>query len=122
MHRNHFSMTLSFSHDNIGCSTNFVIKKWRSNVLAEFIGIMMGDGTVSPYHIGMTLNRVDDKEYSNTSASSKLCEGMEKILEQNDIRSYISGNNVRIDSKIGVTRYFKRIGSHNPKHLKRMLD
>jgi hypothetical protein len=32
--------------------------------LAEFIGIMMGDGTMSTYHIGITLNAIDDAEYA----------------------------------------------------------
>lgn len=32
--------------------------------LAEFVGIMMGDGGVSKYHISITLNSKTDKEYS----------------------------------------------------------
>lgn len=36
----------------------------KSEKLAEFIGIMLGDGTVAPYHIAVTLHAVDDVEYS----------------------------------------------------------
>lgn len=32
--------------------------------LAEFMGIMAGDGTVAPYHISITLNSDDDKDYA----------------------------------------------------------
>ena len=36
----------------------------HSDKLAEFVGIMLGDGTVAPYHIAVTLHKFDDKEYS----------------------------------------------------------
>ncbi len=36
----------------------------KDKSLAEFIGIILGDGTVSEYHIAITLNSVSDKEYS----------------------------------------------------------
>ena len=35
----------------------------KDATLAEFIGIMMGDGTISTYHIGITLNAIDDAKY-----------------------------------------------------------
>jgi len=35
----------------------------KSKKLAEFIGIMIGDGSVTPYHVAVTLNAEDDKEY-----------------------------------------------------------
>jgi transcriptional regulator with XRE-family HTH domain len=35
-----------------------------SKELAEFIGILLGDGGISDYQITITLNSVDDKEYS----------------------------------------------------------
>lgn len=37
----------------------------KSSELAEFIGIMMGDGTMSTYHIGITLHASDDAEYAS---------------------------------------------------------
>lgn len=36
----------------------------QSVALAEFIGIMLGDGTVGPYHISVTLHAKDDSEYA----------------------------------------------------------
>jgi hypothetical protein len=36
----------------------------KSEKLAEFVGIMMGDGGISKYHISITLNSKTDKEYS----------------------------------------------------------
>ena len=34
----------------------------KSKLLAEFIGILLGDGNISPYHIGITLSS-EEKEY-----------------------------------------------------------
>lgn len=36
----------------------------KSKDLSEFMGLMLGDGTVSTYHISVTLHSVDDYEYS----------------------------------------------------------
>ncbi|MEK7638211.1 MAG: LAGLIDADG family homing endonuclease [Patescibacteria group bacterium] len=36
-----------------------------SNELAEFLGIMMGDGGMSKYQVSVTLHHVDDKEYGH---------------------------------------------------------
>ena len=48
-----------------------------SAALAEFVGIMMGDGTVSMYHSAITLNAVDDAAYSEYVVS--LVERLFKI-------------------------------------------
>ena len=196
-------------------------KPKKGTALAEFIGIMMGDGAMSTYHIGITLNATDDAEYvifvsklikklfrvqpkiykrkdknavaitvarkllvnylhslglpignkikqninipawitsnpqyarscvrglmdtdgsvfshsytsknktytykklSFSSASALLRESVHHILAQNDIKACNSKTNIRIDSKASVDQYFKLIGSHNPKHLKRLHD
>jgi len=39
-------------------------KPRRTQKLAEFMGIMMGDGGMSKYQICITLHHIDDKEYS----------------------------------------------------------
>lgn len=56
----------------------------KSHALAEFIGIMMGDGTVSTYHIGITLNATDDAEYVIfvTKLIKKLFEVHPKIYKR----------------------------------------
>ena len=37
----------------------------KSTKLAEFIGIMLGDGGITDYQIGITLNKIDDWAYAN---------------------------------------------------------
>lgn len=56
----------------------------KSHALAEFIGIMMGDGTVSTYHIGITLNATDDAVYVIfvTKLIKKLFEVHPKIYKR----------------------------------------
>lgn len=44
--------------------THPVHKPKRSTELAEFVGIMMGDGGITDYQLRITLNRIDDKAYS----------------------------------------------------------
>lgn len=41
-----------------------ISKPKRDDKLAEFVGIMLGDGGVAPYHISITLNSVRDREYA----------------------------------------------------------
>lgn len=41
------------------------VKPQRSVDLAECIGILMGDGGISPYQVVVSLNHIDDLEYSN---------------------------------------------------------
>jgi len=36
----------------------------RTNLLAEFVGILIGDGTVSKYQVSVSVNSVDDKKYA----------------------------------------------------------
>lgn len=43
----------------------------KSPQLAEFIGIVLGDGGITPYQVKITLNRYDDKAYSQYVV--KLC-------------------------------------------------
>lgn len=42
---------------------NIIIKPQRSSKLAEFIGISMGDGSITDYQIIISLNNEDDTEY-----------------------------------------------------------
>jgi len=51
------------THSIIGVSKS--IKRPRfSQDLAEFVGIMLGDGGISKYQLNITLHRFDDEEYS----------------------------------------------------------
>ncbi|MBM4467703.1 MAG: hypothetical protein FJ014_19490 [Chloroflexi bacterium] len=37
----------------------------KSPLLAEFIGIMLGDGSITDHQVTVTLNKTDDAEYAN---------------------------------------------------------
>ena len=39
-------------------------KPQKSEELAEFVGIVMGDGSLTKYQLSITLHHIDDKEYS----------------------------------------------------------
>lgn len=49
--------------------TKAVYKPKRSVELAEFIGIMMGDGSISTYQVAVTLHHIDDLEYASFVAN-----------------------------------------------------
>ncbi|MEA2715286.1 MAG: hypothetical protein QOG91_314 [Candidatus Parcubacteria bacterium] len=75
-------------HGSVGGNQDYRLRKWRdwwkkegkskitvrntldikipikNERLAEFMGIMIGDGGVAPYHIAVTLHSIDDKVYS----------------------------------------------------------
>ena len=59
------------------------------------------------------------KKLAFTSASQQLRDEVARILANVGITSRIAGRDVRIDSVENVRRYFEKIGSNNPKHLKR---
>jgi len=44
--------------------TKDIIRPKESDMLAEFIGILLGDGGVSKRQVSITLNRIDDLEFS----------------------------------------------------------
>ena len=68
--------------------------------------------------------KVNNKQYSYkkidfASASAPLRESMISILRDLGMTPSVNGIHVRLNSRPDVERYFKIIGSHNPKHLKR---
>lgn len=102
----------------------------RDVKLAEFVGIMMGDGGTSEYQIVITLHHIDDLEYSIfvaklikklsfSSASEPLRQSVHTLLQKLGLHPRIAGSNVRLDRTEDMKRYFLIIGSHNPKHLRR---
>lgn len=88
------------------CSSNYNrngLKKIKlprkSKMLAEFVGICLGDGNVSKYQIGITLNTVADKNY--IPYVIKLYNSLFPELKVNLVKK--KGENaveVRINSKI----------------------
>lgn len=51
-------------HPIIGVSKPIKIPKY-SEKLAEFVGIILGDGGISKYQVAVTLNALDDREYGD---------------------------------------------------------
>ena len=41
---------------------SFVIQSKKSKLLAEFVGILLGDGSITPYHVNITLSS-EEKQY-----------------------------------------------------------
>lgn len=61
--RTWWNSTGKFNKDLLTAPYKIKIPK-RSKKLAEFVGIMIGDGGISPYRVDITLNATDDREYA----------------------------------------------------------
>jgi DNA-binding XRE family transcriptional regulator len=63
----------------------------KNTFLAEFIGILIGDGSLSKYQIGVTLHSEDDLAYSQhvTSLISKLFKIQPKIYTRKNKRAIV---------------------------------
>ncbi|HEA84479.1 MAG TPA: hypothetical protein ENI04_00670 [Candidatus Wildermuthbacteria bacterium] len=96
------------------------IKQNKQYSIACVRGLVDTDGSVFTHRY-----RVNGKEYryrklAFTSASKPILYSVYKILQDLDLNVRIAqGKDVRIDSISDMKKYFKIIGSHNPKHLKR---
>jgi len=62
-----------YKHNFIG-KTKLIKKPSYSKDLAEFVGIVLGDGSITKYQVNFTLHREDDKEYGNfvTNLTKKI--------------------------------------------------
>jgi hypothetical protein len=101
----------------------FSVPSWilenKKYVRACTRGLMDTDGSVFNHRYMSNGKQYSYKKISFTSASGPLRLNMLYMLTLFGISAGISGRNVRIDSVASTERYFKLIGSHNPKHLKR---
>jgi hypothetical protein len=84
-------------------------------------GLMDTDGSVFIHSYLSNGKRYAYKKLSFCSHSENLRTSVAKILSDLGMNPHIRGYDVCLDSKSDVQRYFKLIGSHNPKHLKRYL-
>ncbi|MCK9351937.1 MAG: LAGLIDADG family homing endonuclease [Candidatus Paceibacterota bacterium] len=87
--------------------------------LAEFVGIMMGDGGVSKYHISITLNSETDKDYAIFVC--ELIKGLFKIAPSSRKRK----NSLALDivvNRTKLTDFCKSIGLKVGNKLKQGLD
>lgn len=75
--------------------------------LAEFMGIMMGDGTVSAYHIAVTLHITDDAAYGKHVV--KLIEELFKIKPNVYLRPDISTRVIVVPRKL-LSEYLSKLG------------
>lgn len=92
---------------SLGCNVAKLFKKPNfSSDLAEFIGLVLGDGGITEYQIHITLNSVKDREYSVYVA--KLIERLfllkSKICRRKDSKAI-----VLILSGVNLIRWLKTI-------------
>lgn len=95
------------------------IKKKKSYSIACMRGLFDTDGSVFTHRY-----RVKGKSYAYiklgfSSHSQPLLISVGKILSAHGMKPRLTVNAVRLESQADVQTYFKLIGSHNPKHLKK---
>lgn len=82
-------------------------------------GLVDTDGCVVIHRYHSKNRFYSYKKLTFTSASRRLLESVALVLETNSMHPRIAGKSVWLDSAADLSRYFKVIGSSNPKHLKR---
>ncbi|MCX6712382.1 MAG: hypothetical protein NT041_01670, partial [Candidatus Vogelbacteria bacterium] len=91
----------------------------RSSDLAEFVGIMIGDGGVAPYHISITLNSKTDFEYSKY-----VCRLLKKLLNVSP-KIYRDKDSLAMNliiHRIELVDFCQKIGLKKGNKLKQNLD
>ena len=91
----------------------------KSVKLAEFVGIMMGDGGVSKYHISITLNSKTDKKYSIFVCS--LIKSLFGVKPKTHKRKDSLALDIVVN-RIKITVFCKNIGLKIGNKLKQDLD
>ena len=91
-----------------GKNNDVVLPRRYSSDLAEFVGILLGDGTVSTYFVKVYLNMIADKDYAKyvLRLSKKL---FPKAAVTNRIDVKRGTTDIQISAKV-VCDYLKRIG------------
>lgn len=96
------------------------IKQNKQYSIACVRGLVDTDGSVFTHKYKVSGKEYKYKKLAFTSASKPLLYSVYNILKDLNLNVRIArGKDVRIDSVENMKRYFKLIGSHNPKHLKR---
>ena len=100
------------------------IKQNKQYSIACVRGLVDTDGSVFTHRYKINGKLYSYKKMGFTSRSKKLVNSVFKILDSIDLCPRITKNyeDVRIDSIESMKNYFKLIGTHNPKHLKRYLN
>jgi len=90
-----------------------------SEELAEFVGIVLGDGGISRYQVTVTLHSEDDKEYG------KFVVSLIKKLFAVPVGVYPSKRDKAIDyvvSRIDLVRFLEKIGLQQGNKIKHQVD
>lgn len=94
-------------------------KPAKSARLSEFVGIMIGDGGMTKYHIAITLNSKDDYEYS------KFVQDLIKELFNVKPKVYVRKKSLALDvvvHRIELVDFLKSVGLKSGNKLKQNLD
>ncbi len=101
----------------------FDIPEWitsdRNYSIACLRGLVDTDGCVFTHKYRVKGAWYAYKKLSFTSASEPLRQSVYGLLQKLEFHPRIAGEDVRLDRVEDMKRYFKLIGSHNPKHLRR---
>lgn len=101
----------------------FDIPEWikldRNYSIACLRGLVDTDGCIFTHKYRVKDTRYAYKKLSFTSASKPLRQSVYDLLQKLEFHSRIAGEDVRLDRVADMSRYFKLVGSHNPKHLRR---
>ena len=99
------------------------IKKDKIYLKACIRGLVDTDGCIIQHRYKVNGKQYSYKKVAFTTMSSPLRESVFKALKSWNFNPRISQNrDVRLESKRDIKMYFKTIGSHNPKHLKKYLN
>jgi intein/homing endonuclease len=97
------------------------IKKNHAFSIACVRGLVDTDGSIFTHHYKVNGKWYAYKKLCFTSASPTLVLSVHKVLRDLKLHARISrnGRDARLESISDMERYFKLIGTHNPKHLRR---
>lgn len=99
------------------------IKNNKSYSIACVRGLVDTDGCIFKHSYKVNGKTYTYKKLSFVSYSQSMRRSVCKILKYIDIKSRLfSYRDVRIDSQNDMKKYFKIIGSHNPKHLNKYYE
>lgn len=99
------------------------IKKNRKYRIACVRGLVDTDGSVIKHRYSVAGKEYVYKKLDYTSRSVSLLHSVANILSELGLRiGSTHASSIRLESKADMERYFKIVGSHNPKHLKRYYD
>ena len=94
----------------------------RSYSISCLRGLVDTDGSVFTHTYKVKDKMYSYKKLSFTSASNPLRGDVKTILESLGMKPREAGHfDIRLDSKNDMEKYFRIVGSSNPKHLKRWL-